>query len=458
MINPKFTNTKFRKHNNKYNLQNLRRVKPQRLISSYNNAVKKYINGVLHPELAVTGSYVPKAPNYVAIPTSNITFREAFDIEPDVNGEFTLFWTPNFLCTRETIQNRMGFIDGTVKENLEYSRNWLGGYDDTYKTYCYTPIASYTPPASFTKYRLVSAGCRITYKGPVINRAGIISHCLSYRAFPVVYFDKTKENIISAQQISENPYLGKSINDIATSSVQNGMWNSVQNVQKNQTTFSVAVPTDPSDFIFEDDAYFYAASTATDVIPGVRSAWFDGDNNMQYARYWPQLPEDGTPCSYIFKGTDLTIGAKLYVEQFYNFEVIPTEESAPILRPRLNDLSSSQLEKSKSLINKILNDTKGQIAQNVHDTINSLFDDEISNIHELPSFTIDIEPHQQQQKQQIYVPTGKPSKTTYKAKQILNKTWNTTKNLGKKVLTQKNIEAVASILGQFIGGAMGTKI
>jgi hypothetical protein len=450
MFNSRFTNTKFRKNNNKNNLQKMRMYKPVRLLGGYHNALKRYIKGLLHPELAVTGNFVPKAPNYVSIPTSNITFREAFDIEPDSNGEFILYWTPNFLCTHETIVKRAEFLAEAQIPDVRYSRNWLGGFDDIYQTFCYTPMPAYEPPASFTKYRLVSAGCKITYKGPTINRSGIISHCLSYRGFPVVYFLKETKNIISADALSKNVYMGKSINEIDVTSIQNGMWNSVQNVQKNQTTFSVAIPTDPSDFIFEDDAYFYSSATAADKVGKATISWTDGLQQAQESIYWPQLPEDGTPCSYIFKGTDLTQNAKLYVEQFYNFEVIPTEESAPVLRPRVNDFNSSDLELSRSIASKTLENLRGQINESdyaldqlLNNTINSLN----SNFTEIP------------QRDNVYIRKVVPQKP--KSQSFAKRAWSTVKDNiksgAKKVFTKKNAEFAANMFGQFMAGYTGAK-
>lgn len=463
MFNSRFTNTKFTKNNNKNNIIYFRKSKPNRLLASYNNRLKSYIKGLLHPEQAVTGGFIPKAPNYVSVPTSNITFREAFDIVPDANGEFILYWTPNFLCTDDMIYQRATNVEESYKGKMEYSRNWLGGFDNNHNCFCYVPMPSYKPPASFVKYRLVSAGCKITYKGPTIQRAGIISHCLSYRAFPVTYFVKDYKNIISAEAISQRERLGKSINEIETTSIQNGMWSTVKNVQNNQNTFTVAVPTDPSDFIFEDDGYFYAAATAMEQIQIEAIAWTDGNQQQNQALYWPQLPEDGTPCSYIFKGTDLTSDAKLYVEQFYNFEVIPTEESAPVLRPRQNQLNSSDLELSKTITNKILNSVKGEISDSM--AIDNLLNDSFPSFS---SYNQNFEPERDNANvvyQRKIVPKKPSSQNTLKrAKSLPNiftKAWNGTKsgikNVGKKVFTKDNAKFAANLLGQVLAGYTGVK-
>jgi hypothetical protein len=460
MFNSRFTNTKFTKNNNKNNIITYRKSRPNRLLASYHNRLKSYIKGLLHPEQAVTGGFIAKAPNYVSVPTSNITFREAFDIVPDANGEFILYWTPNFLCTDEIIYKRGTNIEQAYQGKMEYSRNWLGGFDNNYNKFCYVPMPSYKPPASFVKYRLVSAGCKITYKGPTIQRAGIISHCLSYRPFPVTYFVKDYKNIISAEAISQRERLGSSINEIETTSIQNGMWSVVKNVQNNQNTFTVAVPTDPSDFIFEDDGYFYAAATAVEQIPIEAIAWQDGNGQNQQALYWPQLPEDGTPCSYIFKGTDLTSEAKLYVEQFYNFEVIPTEESAPVLRPRQNSFNSSDMELSKTITNKVLNATKGEIADDF--AIDNLLRDSIQS---LPSFISNFENQPERDNANIYtrkiVPKKPNNSAIYSKPNIFKRAWSSTKtgvkNVGKKVFTKDNAKFAANLLGQILAGYTGAK-
>jgi len=328
------------------------------VLNYYHTMLREYIYGLAHPEIAVNSSNIPKAPNYVSIPTSSITFREAFDIVPDMNGEFILYWTPNFLATKEVILNRTG--------KYNYSRNWLGTFNEEHGEFGYYPVAAYSPPASFVKYRLVSAGCKITYKGPVIERAGIISHCLTYRALPMPYFNEDQNDWIGQQaleQAVDTKVWGTNLKNLDPTTIQNGMWNAIQNVQKNQTVFVCAVPTDPSDMIFEDDGYFYQAATVEEEIPTYSLETEDPLGGHYSVRMALQLPQDGTPCSYIFKGTDLTKDAKLYVEQFYNFEVIPTEESAPILRPRKDDLSSKQKETAKEVINKVLDKAKGVTTQ-----------------------------------------------------------------------------------------------
>jgi len=367
-------NARIRNNKNKNNVNKKRlvvKLRPRNMLSAYHSQLSQYIYGILHPEQAVNSGNIPKAPNYVSIPTSSITFREAFDILPDKNGEFILFWTPNFLASNEAIKYR--------SENYftDYSRNWLGGFDNEYNMFGYVPLGSYQPPASFKKYRLVSAGCKITYKGPTIQRAGIISHCLSYRSLPVVYFKEGDCSFLPEDLFNEfaiQNRLGNDLVNLDVTAIQNGMWNSVQNVQKNQSVFVVAVPTDPSDFIFEDDGYFYQAATANDTCIRVVQDYTDGNDKPQTFACGPQLPEDGTPCSYIFKGTDLTVDAKLYVEQFYNFEVIPTEESAPILRPKRTDLKSFDLDKSKDIINEVLENVSGKVGQVTKDKIDKLLE------------------------------------------------------------------------------------
>jgi hypothetical protein len=422
----KMSNYRFKKANNKNNLARIRNqsVKRGRLLSYYHQQLMNYIYGLAHPELAINSPNIPKAPSYVSIPTSNITFREAFDINPDVNGEFILYWTPNFLCSQPQIEKRSNYA------YTNYSRNWLGGYNDEHKEFGYYPVAAYAPPASFVKYRLVSAGCKITYKGPVIQRAGIISHCLTYKAFPMPFFKEDDKDWIgqSAYDGAADPTRwSNTLQNLDVTVIQNGMWSSIQNIQKNKTVFVCAVPTDPSDFIFEDDAYFYQAATATE---DVERQIIHVQDVPQGAQEYDismgiQLPEDGTPMSYIFKGTDLTNDAKLYVEQFYNFEVIPTEESAPILRPRTNDLSSDQLEKAKNTITKVLDLKKGNSSAIGKKLIDSFIEDPLYYI---------------QPQQGMYPNDNNIITNQAQAKKVKNSFKNQVKNFGKSLLKEsKNV-------------------
>jgi len=441
---------RLRKSNNNNNLNRRRSVKPRRLLNYYHTQLSNYIYGLAHPEVAVNSSNIPKAPNYVSIPTSNITFREAFDIVPDSNGEFILYWTPNFLASKEGIEKRSGH------SCTHYSRNWLGTYNEEHKEFGYYPVAAYMPPKSFVKYRLVSAGCKITYKGAIIERAGIISHCLTYKAFPMVFF---KED--DSDWVGQSAYIGAvdptvwndTLVNLDTTIIQNGMWNGVQNVQKNQTVFVCAVPTDPSDFVFEDDAYFYQAATATEELQRqVIHVQDVPEDAPQYdIKMCVQLPEDGTPASYIFKGTDLTHDAKLYVEQFYNFEVIPTEESAPLLRPRKTDLTSSQLEKAKEVINKSLDIKKGVssgITKNLIDDLLNLDSDFQNTISNRP-FMI---PKNQNNNKKSSKKKSFGNKIKDFGKDVLRESKNVLKDVSNIVFTKENAikagEYIANMLLQ----------
>lgn len=169
------------------------------------------------------------------------------------------------------------------------------------------------------------------------------------------------------------------------------------------------------------------------------------------------MPEDGTPCSYIFKGTDLTSDAKLYVEQFYNFEVIPTEESAPVLRPRNQSFNSSDLDLSKTIVTKVLNATKGDIKDDF--AIDSLLNDSIQSLPSFMSNFTNAQRPEREEQQNVYIKKIIPQKP--KKQNVFKRAWSSTKsgvsNLGKKVFTKKNAEFAANILGQFMAGYAGAK-
>jgi hypothetical protein len=150
------------------------------------------------------------------------------------------------------------------------------------------------------------------------------------------------------------------------------MWNGIKNVQKDNTTFVVAEPTDPSDFIFEDDAFFYAAANATDQMEREVLRWTDGNNQEHENHLFLQFPQDGTPCSYIFRGEGLSTSDRLYVEQYYNFEIIPTESSATILRPR-SGLDKDIVDTALNAVNKIMNASKGSVPSD--NLVNSMIKD-----------------------------------------------------------------------------------
>jgi hypothetical protein len=444
------SNFKINKSNNKNNINARRKWKPKRVLNYYHQQLISYIYGLAHPELAINSSNIPKAPNYVSIPTSSITFREAFDIVPDINGEFILYWTPNFLASQAAIEQR------SDHRFTNYSRNWLGTFNEEHNEFGYYPVAAYAPPASFVKYRLVSAGTRITYKGAVIERAGIISHCLTYKPMPMPFFKEDDGDYIGENMLTNaiNPdEWGNSLVKLDPTVIQNGMWNNVQNVQKNQTVFVCAVPTDPSDFIFEDDGFFYQAATATTVLQPQITTGLDGNQNQYTSKYCVQLPQDGTPCSYIFRGTDLTKDAKLYVEQFYNFEVIPTEESAPILRPRKDDIPSGMKEKAKEIVTTALDKTKGVTKQITNNLIEDLL--ELDSDYGQNDYQISNQP----QPKLVYKKPKSQSTFKQKAKNFGKFVWDNTKDvakdIGKAVFTKENLALIGREIAKSVMAGNG---
>lgn len=408
-------------YNYKYNpnKKRLSKYTIKQMLNDYHSGLTDYIYAVLHPETVVGSADAPKAPNYVPTPTSNITFREAFDITPDSNGNFELYWTPNFLCSATAQFER--FSDAQVAaDHPYYARAYVGLYDETYSTYVWKPQKAYMPEVDFKKYRLVSAGIKITYKGPTINRAGVISSCLTYRSIPILFFGEGYANgeVIGCnnqtlQNTGEMEYLD-------TSTIQNGMWGRVSNIQKNNTVFSVAVPTDPSDFIFEDNAFYYAAANAGYHVNVSTLTWTQGDQSVLASKVGTQYPEDGTPCAYIFKGDDLSEG-KLYVEMFYNFEIIPTETSAPVFRPRPQNMNKEDIDKAFNEISAILSESSGVGNVSKQDISNRLG----SSIKSLESLGDGIN--------SMELKRGRSKSFTNKASQGIKKIYNKIKNTAKNI-------------------------
>jgi hypothetical protein len=63
----------------------------------HDNSLAEYVYGIFHPDAVYRENMNIKAPSILPIPTTNFAFKETFTIKPNMDGNFVLVWSPNYL-------------------------------------------------------------------------------------------------------------------------------------------------------------------------------------------------------------------------------------------------------------------------------------------------------------------------------------------------------------------------
>lgn len=74
------------------------------LLEEYHRVTRaRYLFSMIHPEVAVNQGYQVKLYSDVPVPSSSIGFKSTYQFSTSSNGTFALTWTPNFLCTAQSL-------------------------------------------------------------------------------------------------------------------------------------------------------------------------------------------------------------------------------------------------------------------------------------------------------------------------------------------------------------------
>lgn len=267
----------------------------------------QYVTGLLFPDKAVHEGIVMKLPSELPLPTSCVGFHENYQLSTSNVGTFLLTWRPNFFTTLPTLQtsgystyskitynNSSGLVGNTTTSG----NNFIDG--------------AYVPAVNIQRYRLVSALIKISYNGTVLNQSGTMLSCISFDNFRVAC---NTSNVTLTATSDPNVDRFGNFNLIA-----NGLWNASTNITSHGEGLEcLYVPVDPNDVMFDKTGTYYGTAQSTAMSPG----------------------NEGAPQGYLVCGRNLPASAScIVVDTYYNFEVIPDPDVAPIMRASTHDMPS----------------------------------------------------------------------------------------------------------------------
>lgn len=286
----------------------LRRTNIRGIKQQYDQRFIKYLFGLVHPDYVQENRIEVKQPTFLEIPSASISFKEVYTCKPNASGHFALVWTPNFLNT---------------DQNKKYSHLRLintDAYVGNTAPVLVEQLNSYSPNISIRGYRLVSALIRINYIGSVVKRSGMIYACADYSS-------------VSVNIADNNAGYTESYRSVDISAVRNGIWGTTTNITEGGSVEALFLPTDPADQTFYPNGSFYGDEIVNNDIRG-------GD--------------EGARMSYIFAGTGLSSDSdSISIEVFYNFEILPTPASAPIVKAGGNDLDNNQIGVAQTVMSAV---------------------------------------------------------------------------------------------------------
>lgn len=354
-----------------------KRTNPNKLLNNYRSSLKRYLSSLLFPEDAVNSGYIAKQPSYISLPTASVVFKEQINFTITNDRKFYLMWIPNFFSSIPDLKFHLP--DPGAPNKLFYShcyyKNTAFGGDDSEVFWCHS---SYSPEISLSKYRLVSAKISVQYNGAVMNQCGQLYSCATYDDLPVLAGAAVAEEddipINFDQFTQKEKYKLSSFFD--QEKIRNGLWPKFVNITNSVGQIdNIAIPSDPTDHTFFPLTHYYQIEP-DELVDSHRQ---EDSNRVKYA-----LSTDGGHLSYLYYGSGIPEGTNITVIIYYNFEVIPTQTTAPFMRTSKDDPKTTNfINTNKEIINekinevaststKLLSDGKGNVKNNLQTLINVL--------------------------------------------------------------------------------------
>lgn len=303
-------NKKDRIPSNPLSFRNHPKDKVVQLLEEYHRVTRaRYLFAMIHPEVAVNQGYQVKLYSDVPVPSSSIGFKSTYQCSTSAKGTFCLTWTPNFLCTAQSLALDFPQVENPFYSNIAYNFDQdLDGSAESPNRFFFLP--SYIPDIKLQKYRLVSALIKVKYNGSVLNQSGTMYSCAT--------FDQI--------EVASGYNNGSTINVPASrfgdfSLVRNGLWNRSVNITSDADGIEcLYVPMDPTDITFYPIGDYYGLGSDTNVSSGS-------------TKLLKQISTEGAHVNYIIAGQNLpTNSSCIYIEVYANFEVIADPQSAPVIR------------------------------------------------------------------------------------------------------------------------------
>lgn len=303
------------------------------LLEEYHRITRaRYLFSMIHPEVAVNQGYQVKLYSDVPVPSSSIGFKSTYQFTTSTKGTFVLTWSPNFLCTAQTLSRDYPAVTDKAYSSLLYNNDTdLTGMAAN-SHFMYQP--SYVPDIKLQKYRLVSALIKVKYNGSVLNQSGTMYSCATFDQIRVASGNLYTRAITGAERFGD------------FSLVRNGLWNRSVNITSDADGIEcLYVPMDPTDVVFYPIGDYYGL--------GEDEEAGSGNTLCTY-----QKSSEGAHVNYVIAGQNLPSEAScIYVEVYANFEVIADPQAAPVIR--------SSIESSLSRAdNNILTDLTANMTKN----------------------------------------------------------------------------------------------
>lgn len=304
-----FKNGRDRLASNPLSFRNNPKDKIVQLLEEYHRVTRaRYLFAMIHPEVAVNQGYQVKLYSDVPVPSSSIGFKSTYQCQTSPKGTFCLAWTPNFLCTAQSLSIDFPDVSQPTYSNLSY--NSASDLDGTSANIDFEFLPSYIPDIKLQKYRLVSALIKVKYNGSVLNQSGTMYSCATFDQIAVSsgYHDPLHPNV------TVNRFGDFSL-------VRNGLWNRTVNITSDADGIEcLYVPMDPTDMTFYPVGDYYGLGSDSVISEGTKKTL-------------RQISTEGAHVNYVIAGQNLPPSSScIYIEVYANFEVIADPQSAPVIR------------------------------------------------------------------------------------------------------------------------------
>lgn len=294
---------------NPLSFRNQPKDKIVQLLEEYHRVTRaRYLFAMIHPEVAVNQGYQVKLYSDVPVPSSSIGFKSTYQCSTSKTGTFCLAWTPNFLCTAQSLSLDFPEVLNPFYSNLSY--NYSETLDGSSENTNFGFLPSYVPDIKLQKYRLVSALIKVKYNGSVLNQSGTMYSCATFDQISVAsgYYNTNQANLNV-----------KRFGDFSL--VRNGLWNRTVNITSDADGIEcLYVPMDPTDMTFYPIGDYYGLGSDQIVSEGA-------------TKMLKQISTEGAHVNYVIAGQNLPVSSScIYIEVYANFEVIADPQSAPVIR------------------------------------------------------------------------------------------------------------------------------
>lgn len=309
----------------------------------------KYLYSMIHPDVAVSEGFQAKLYSDVPLPTATVGFRVVKQFATSNRGTFCLTWSPNFFSTDTGLVAAIGPKPSTIQigrdpTDFAYSNLTFNNEADLHgnqpnNNFFFVP--TYVSNVDIEKYRLVSALLKVSYNGAVTAQSGTMYSCAVMAPMPVCIVGTNNEDALDPALYSAEAILKDSKSSSRAQYgdfdiIRNGTWNYSHSITADARGIEcLYVPMDPSAHQFYNNGTYFGDEGD--------ETWREYQvehviNNGYVTECVSQLkPEFGTQLNYVVCGQNLPIGVEcVQVEIFYNFEVVPTPRTAPVLRASMD--------------------------------------------------------------------------------------------------------------------------